>query len=183
MRYWQNYNASEGFFAFQDQPHTDDMLLALHHHIFYEFVPVAHMHEDQPQTYLLQQLTVGERYEIIITTDGGLRRYRIGDVIEVTSLDPVRVRVAGRTKSFLNMFGEELMVHTTDTAIQELCEQHNISVADYVVTAVRDDDGGYHHRYIDANVDHTDTILANTIASFLDASIVSHNSDYAAKRS
>jgi GH3 auxin-responsive promoter len=167
------------------------MLLATHHHIFYEFVPVACMHLDQPDTVLLRDLRVGECYEMVVTTDGGLWRYRIGDVVEITAVEPVHIRVAGRTKSFLNMFGEEVMVHTTDDAIQAVCTQRGIHISDYVVTAVRDGDGGYHHRYIDSNCILYDdeagdtkntTLTPESIAHILDVYIQTHNSDYAAKR-
>jgi hypothetical protein len=164
------------------------MLLATHHHVFYEFVPVAHMHEAQPMTILLDELVIGEKYELVITTDGGLWRYRIGDVVEITGLEPVHIRIAGRTKSFLNMFGEELMVHTTDEAIQAVCTQCGIQISDYVVTAIRNGDGGYHQWYIDGSVANSISggtahdVSVDHISQIVESYIQSHNSDYAAKR-
>lgn len=178
--YWQNYNASEWFFAIQDTPLVDDMLLATHHNVFYEFIAQEHIDDIDPPVLLLQDLEVGKSYEIIITTDGWLRRYRIGDMVQITGLDPVRVRVVGRTKSYLNTFGEELMSHTTDAAIQTICELHQVPVADYVATTVVGDNGWHHEWYIDFGVETSldTTIIVEQLEQYLQA----HNSDYKAKR-
>jgi GH3 auxin-responsive promoter len=156
------------------------MLLATHHHVLYEFIPFHCIDDTSPKVLLLQDLEVGKRYELIITTDGGLRRYRIGDVVEVTGVNPVRVRIAGRTKSFLNAFGEELMVHTTDAAIQYACEKCKLPLAEYVATAIVENEGGYHQWYIDfgKHISVDDSIFADALEEY----IQNHNSDYAAKR-
>ncbi len=101
-------------------------------------------------------------------------------MIQITGLDPVRVRVVGRTKSYLNAFGEELMSHTTDAAIQTICELHQVPVADYVATTVVGDNGGYHEWYIDFGVATSldTTIIIEQLEQYLQA----HNSDYKAKR-
>lgn len=180
VNYRQNYNASEWFFAVQDKLGVDDMLLATHHHIFYEFIPFEESANPNPPAYLLHDLKVGKRYELIITTDGGLRRYRLGDVVEITAINPVRIRVAGRTKSFLNAFGEEIMVHTTDDAIQFVCEKYKLPLAEYVVTPVMEEVGWYHHWYIDFGRDvDIDVVMLSDI---LDGFLQDHNSDYKAKR-
>ncbi len=178
--YWQNYNASEWFIAFQDKPYVEDMLLATHHHIFYEFIAQEHIDDIDPPIVLLQDLQIGKSYEIIITTDWWLRRYRIGDVVQITSIDPVRVRVVWRTKSYLNTFGEELMSHTTDAAIQTICELHHVPVANYVATTVVAEHGWYHERYIDFGVETAldKEVIINQLEQYLQA----HNSDYKAKR-
>lgn len=180
-RYRQNYNASEWFFAVQDRPWVDDMLLATHHHVFYEFIPFDEIHSDNPKVLLVQDVEKGKRYEMAITTDGGLRRYRIGDVVEVTNVNPVRIRVAWRTKSFLNAFGEEVMGHTTDAAIRFVCEQCNVQLADYVATPVVEDVGGYHEWFID--IGQNSAIDSEHFASLLDSYLQENNSDYKAKRS
>lgn len=187
--YRQNYNASEWFFAVQDKPHADDMLLATHHNIFYEFIPFDQIDSLDPTICLLHELEIGKRYEMIITTDGWLRRYRIWDVIEVTAIDPIRIRVAGRTKSYLNAFGEELMVHTTDSAIKYACEMCQLPLAEYVATPIVLDHGWYHQRYIDfgRNVDKDVVSLMqwewdHVFVDALEHYLQQHNSDYQAKR-
>lgn len=180
IKYRQTYNASEWFFAIQDKADRNDMLLATQHHVFYEFIPFDQIHLPHPHVLTLSQLEIGKRYELIITTDGGLRRYRIWDVIEVTWLDPVRIRIAWRTKSFLNAFGEELMVHTTDTAIQYACEQCNLPLAEYIATAVVENQWWYHQWYIDFGKEVT--VNQEWFTNALEEYIQSHNSDYAAKR-
>lgn len=185
VTYWQTYNASEWFFAIQDQKDVDDMLLATHHHIFYEFIAQEDIESSQPKALLLDELEVGKKYEIIITTDWGLRRYRIGDVIEVTWVHPVRICITWRTKSYLNTFGEELMSHTTDAAIQWLCDMYNLPLAEYVATTVVEEQGWYHQWFIDF-VDWDNTKFTpqdlQDMAQQLDTYIQNHNSDYRAKR-
>lgn len=181
--YWQNYNASEWFFAVQDIVWADDLLLATQHHIFYEFIPFEDITSENPRICLLEDLEVGKRYELIITTHGWLRRYRIWDVVEVTNLDPVRIRVAWRTKSFLNAFGEELMVHTTDAAIQFACDKCKLPLAEYVATAIVENQWWYHQRYIDFWRDSdVDDSMRNNFIDALDVYIQENNSDYKAKR-
>ncbi len=180
VTYWQNYNASEWFFAVQDKKNTDDMLLATLHHVFYEFIPFDQIHNPHPQVLILSQLEIGKRYELIITTDWWLRRYRIGDVVEITWLDPVRIRIAGRTKSFLNAFGEELMVHTTDAAIEFACKKCGLPLAEYVATAVVEDQWWYHQWFID--FENNISVDKSLFVAALEEYIQSHNSDYAAKR-
>lgn len=180
VTYRQNYNASEWFFAIQDKKGVDDMILATQHHVFYEFIPFDQIDNPKPQVLILSELEIGKRYEMIITTDWWLRRYRIGDVIEVTWLDPVRIRIAWRTKSFLNAFGEELMVHTTDAAIQFACEQCNLPLAEYIATAVVENQWWYHQRYVDfgKQTSFDEELFTNALEEYIQA----HNSDYAAKR-
>jgi GH3 auxin-responsive promoter len=180
VTYWQNYNASEWFFAIQDKKDVSDMLLATHHHVLYEFIPFHCIDAEIPAVLLLQDLEVGKRYELIITTDGGLRRYRIGDVVEVTGVNPVRVRIAWRTKSFLNAFGEELMVHTTDAAIQYACAKCKLPLAEYVATAIVESQWWYHQWYIDFGKEIV--IDQSMFVDALEEYIQQHNSDYAAKR-
>jgi GH3 auxin-responsive promoter len=181
VRYRQNYNASEWFFAFQDMYGVDDMLLATQHHVLYEFISLTDIKNLEPRALLCHQVLQGSVYELVITTDGWLWRYRTGDLVQITGINPIRVRVAGRTKSFLNMFGEEVMEHSTDEVIRALSVETWRQIADYVVTSVREKDGWYHHRYIDITGPEGDAD-ESFIATFLDRAIQAHNSDYAAKR-
>src|SRR3954451_18800325 len=117
VHYLEMYNASEGFFAAQDNPNEEGMLLYLQHGIFYEFMPVEEYGKSQPQTIGLQKVEVGKNYALVISTNSGLWRYLLGDTIQFTSLQPFRVKVTGRLKHFINAFGEELIVDNTDRAI------------------------------------------------------------------
>jgi hypothetical protein len=178
--YWQNYNASEWFFGIQDKVGVEDMLLATQHHVFYEFIPFEEIDQHASTPRLIADLEIWKCYEMIITTSWWLRRYRIGDVIEVTGLAPVRIRVSSRTKSFINAFGEELMVHTTDGAIEKACEVCWVPLAEYVATPIVLEQWWYHQRYVDFGKDvQVDSAL---FAETLEAYIQEHNSDYKAKR-
>ena len=110
FKYYEIFNASEGFFAIQDQNDTSDLLLMLDYGIFYEFIPQEEWGNEDPKTLPLWEVKLDTIYELVITTNGGLWRYRIGDTIRFTSLHPYRIRVSGRTKQHINVFGEELMV-------------------------------------------------------------------------
>ncbi|HAI84085.1 MAG TPA: hypothetical protein DCL43_10475, partial [Chitinophagaceae bacterium] len=112
VAFMEMYNASEGFFAAQESPETDGMLLFLQHGIFYEFMPLEEYGKPNPTTIGLKSVEIGKPYALVISTNGGLWRYLVGDTIEFVSLYPFRVKVVGRVKHFINAFGEELMVHT-----------------------------------------------------------------------
>jgi len=104
MFYVETYNASEGFFGIQDQPDSTDLLLMLDYGIYYEFVPMEHWDDEHPKTLCLDEVEVGKNYALIITSNSGLWRYKIGDTIKFPSLDPFRIRITGRTKHFINAF-------------------------------------------------------------------------------
>lgn len=180
MRYLELYNASEGFFAIQDdQSRPNEMLLMLDYGIFYEFIPRDDV-DAQPIT--IADVEVGVPYEMIITTNGGLWRYRIGDVVEFTSLKPYRVKIAGRTKHYINTFGEELMVGNAEVAMAEACEATGALVAEYTAGPqylAGSEAAGYHEWVVEFKREPDNQ---ETFVSVLDAALARVNSDYAAKR-
>src|ERR1700744_1583039 len=121
MHYWETYNASEGFFGIQDLEEHGDMLLMLDYGIFYEFLPLEHLHDEHPKTLTLDEVELNKNYALIISTNAGLWRYMIGDTIRFTSLSPYRIQITGRTKHFINAFGEELIIDNAERALEEAC--------------------------------------------------------------
>jgi hypothetical protein len=181
IHYLEMYNASEGFFAAQDNPNSDGMLLFTDHGIFMEFMPIEEYGKDDPQTIGLQEVEVGKNYALIISTNGGLWRYCIGDTVQFTSLYPFRIKVSGRIRHYINAFGEELIVDNTDKAISIACEQTGAIVNDYTAAPVyfADDENGAHQWLIEfekepPRLDH--------FTYELDLALKSLNSDYEAKR-
>src|SRR5690606_25356014 len=112
-----NYNASEGYFALQDQADSEDLLLMLDYGIYYEFLPLEHLHDEQPRTRGLHEVELNKHYAIVISTNAGLWRYMVGDTVKFVSLSPFRIQVTGRTKQYINTFGEEVIVDNTDHAL------------------------------------------------------------------
>ena len=133
IHYYEIYNASEGFFAIQDQNGSDDLLLMLDYGIFYEFIPVG---QNQECIVEIQDVKLFVEYELVITTNGGLWRYRIGDVVRFTSLSPYRIQITGRTKHFINAFGEEVVIENTDKAIEEASLKTGVKIVDYTVAPI-----------------------------------------------
>ena len=131
LHYLEVYNASEGFFAVQDQVDTNDMLLLLDHGIFYEFMPLEEMGQEHPETVGLEEVVLGKIYALIISTNAGLWRYQIGDTIKFTSLSPFRIKIVGRTKHFINAFGEELVVENAEIAVAKACQLTGATLSDY----------------------------------------------------
>ncbi len=179
--YLEMYNASEGFFAAQDKPGDEGMLLFLSHGIFYEFMPVEEYGKENPETIGLEKVEIGKQYAPVITTNGGLWRYLVGDTIAFTNTYPFRIKVSGRLKHFMNAFGEEVMVDNTDKAIAIACEKMNLVVNDYTAAPVyfSDAENGCHEWLIEfennpANIDE--------FAYELDCALKTINSDYEAKR-
>jgi hypothetical protein len=182
MQYWQIYNASEGFIAYQNRPFATDMLLACNHGIFYEFIPQGHYFDENPEVLSINQLEKGKQYALVISTNSGLWRYIIGDTIEVTSLIPVRIRVTGRIKSYINAFGEEVIVDNSDKAITKASVLTGAKVKDYTVAPRYFDDTGKasHEWLIEFEQEPADW---QTFVQLLDQSLREINSDYDAKRS
>lgn len=182
LRYVENYNASEGFFAAQDLREPGQMLLLLDRGVFYEFIPMGRWHLDQPPTLTAAQVQAGHTYELVITAPNGLSRYRIGDTVTVTSTNPLRIRIAGRTKHYINAFGEEVMVHNSDQAVRRACLKCHCSVMNYTVAPVfaNGTRKGRHQWLIEWN-----NAPANVaaFAAELDLCLQTENSDYQAKRS
>ena len=186
MNYMEVYNASEGFFALQDQKNSEDLLLLLDYGIYYEFVPMDEWDKENPKTVMLQDVKLNEKYAIIISTNSGLWRYNIGDVVKFTSLNPFRIRIAGRTKHFINAFGEEVVVENADIALAYACEKTNAKLKDYTAAPVyiKGEEGGNHkqggHEWIiEFDKEPNDK---NLFVESLDKKLREINSDYDAKR-
>ena len=181
INYMEIYNASEGFFAAQEKPDDEGMLLFTEHGIFYEFMPVEEYGKPNAKTVGLNQVEKDRNYALIISTTGGLWRYLVGDTVQFTSLNPYKLKVSGRIKHYMNAFGEEVIVDNTDKAIAIACEKTNAVVNDYTAAPVyfTDNSNGAHEWLIEfdkapVNLDEF------TIA--LDSALKSINSDYEAKR-
>jgi hypothetical protein len=181
IHYLEMYNASEGFFAAQDNPEEDGMLLFTNHGIFYEFMPVEEYGKKFPATVGLNKVETGRHYAPVISTNGGLWRYIIGDTIQFTSLKPYRIKVSGRLKHFINAFGEEVIVDNTDKAIAIACEKTGAAVNDYTAAPVyfSQHGNGAHEWLIEFEQEPSDLAL---FAYELDSALKNINSDYEAKR-
>ena len=179
--YLEMYNASEGFFAAQDDPTVEGMLLFLDHGIFYEFMPAEEYGKDIPRTIGLDKVELDKNYALVISTNGGLWRYLVGDTIKFTSLAPYRIVVTGRLKQFINAFGEEVMVDNTDKAIAAAAANTGLVVKDYTAAPIYfgDRNQGAHEWLIEFE-NMPDNLSAFTMA--LDENLKLVNSDYEAKR-
>jgi len=180
INYLEMYNASEGFFAGQDDIDKEGMLLMCDHGIFYEFMPTSEF-EGEQKTIQLGEVEIGKNYALVITTNGGLWRYLVGDTIQFTCLDPFRIKVSGRLKHYINAFGEEVIVDNTDKAIPIASEQTGSIVNDYTAAPVyfSDGDNGAHEWLIEFESQPADLQL---FTHELDSALKSINSDYEAKR-
>ncbi|WP_395049972.1 GH3 auxin-responsive promoter family protein [Flavobacterium sp.] len=181
FKYYEIYNASEGFFAIQDLNDSNDLLLMLDYGIFYEFIPMDTFGTPNQKTIRLSDVELFKNYAIVITTNSGLWRYLIGDTVRFTSLNPYKIRVTGRTKHHINVFGEELMVENTDQAIAKACQITRTEIVDYTVAPVfmKDKDKGAHEWMIEFKKIPEDV---TTFQKVLDETLQSLNSDYEAKR-
>lgn len=181
INYLEMYNASEGFFAAQDIPGTEGMLLFTDHGIFMEFMPVSEYGKKQPQTVSLQDVELGKNYALVISTNGGLWRYLVGDTVQFVSLKPYRIKVSGRLKHYINAFGEEVIVDNTDKAIALASEKTGAIVNDYTAAPVyfSDSANGAHEWLIEFEKLPENM---NVFTAELDAALKSINSDYEAKR-
>lgn len=179
--YLEMYNASEGFFAAQDKPDEEGMLLFVENGIFYEFMPISEYGKANPRTIGLNKVVLGENYALVISTNGGLWRYLIGDTIQFVSLNPFRIKVSGRLKQYINAFGEELIADNADKAIAIACEKTGLLVNDYTAAPIYfgDNNKGAHEWLIefDQHPESTDQF-----AYELDCALKLVNSDYEAKR-
>lgn len=181
FRYYEIYNASEGFFAIQDLNNSNELLLMLDYGIFYEFIPMETFGTQNQKAIPLHQVEVNKNYAVVITTNSGLWRYLIGDTVRFTSISPYRIVVSGRTKHHINVFGEELMVENTDKAIAKTCSELGCEVIDYTVAPIfmSEKEKGAHEWMIEFKVKPTNI---EAFASLLDANLQLVNSDYEAKR-
>ncbi|WP_019948729.1 GH3 auxin-responsive promoter family protein [Hymenobacter aerophilus] len=184
MHYLEVYNASEGYLAVQDEPGSEDLLLLLDHGIYYEFLPQDQWDEAEPQAIGLDEVELGRTYALLISTNAGLWRYKIGDTVRFTSLAPYRIRICGRTKHFLNAFGEEVVIEHADAAVAAACQATNTTVGDYTAAPIYFAEGagnsrGSHQWLIEftrppADPAHFTAVLDDTLRQL--------NSDYDAKR-
>ncbi|MFP9114098.1 GH3 auxin-responsive promoter family protein [Flavobacterium sp. RHBU_3] len=181
FKYYEIYNASEGFFAIQDSNYSNDLLLMLDYGIFYEFIPMDTFGTDRQRVIPLSEVEMNKNYAVVITTNAGLWRYMVGDTVRFTSLSPYRIRITGRTKHYINVFGEELMVENTDKALAKACEQTGAEVRDYTVAPIfmEGKEKGAHEWIIEFKAQPENT---EAFRNALDLALQSVNSDYEAKR-
>lgn len=181
MHYMETYNASEGFFGIQDDPSVSDMLLMLDYGIFFEFIPVDKMSSSDPSACSLDEVEKGLSYVLVISTNGGLWRYVMGDTIIFTDLHPYRLRISGRTTYFINAFGEELILDNAEKALQEACSATGAIILEYTAGPVYMGTAskGSHEWIIEFEREPVDIFL---FTRTLDETLKSLNSDYEAKR-
>ena len=177
LNYLETYNASEGFFAFQDKKNSDEMLLLLNHGIYYEFEDIA----NKNKILSLDKVEINKNYALIISTNSGLWRYKIGDTIVFSSLNPYRIRISGRTKQFINAFGEELIVENAENAISKACSLTGSKVFNFTAGPkyISGTSKGCHEWIIEFNQTPKNISYFNDV---LDKSLKNLNSDYEAKR-
>ena len=181
FRYYEIYNASEGFFAIQDQNNSSELLLMLDYGIFYEFIPMDTYGTKREKVIRLSDVELGKNYAVIITTNAGLWRYKIGDTVRFTSLNPYRIKVSGRTKHHINVFGEELIIENAEDALKEVCKKTDAEVVDYTAAPIfmKGKEKGAHEWIIEFKKQPENF---NDFKVLFDNSLKSLNSDYEAKR-
>lgn len=181
FKYYETYNASEGFFGIQDRNNSNEMLLMLDYGIFYEFIPMSDYNGENSVAIPLSEVKKGINYAVIITTNGGLWRYLIGDTVKFTSTDPYRIKITGRTKHHINVFGEELIIENAEKALKIASQKTNANIKDYTVGPVfmNDKKSGAHEWIIEfSNPPKNITYFTQ----LLDDALKTINSDYEAKR-
>lgn len=181
VNYLETYNASEGFFGIQDDLNRDDMLLMLDYGVFYEFMPMTEYGKENPITLSIGEVKKDENYALIISTNAGLWRYIVGDTIKFTSTKPYRFKITGRTKHFINAFGEELMIENADNAISKACKNLNANIVDYTAAPIyisETEKGG--HEWLIEFDKMPENLVEFTV--HLDNYLKENNSDYEAKR-
>ncbi|PRY15050.1 GH3 auxin-responsive promoter [Pontibacter ummariensis] len=182
MNYLEIYSASEGFFGIQDQRDTEDeMLLMLDYGVYYEFIPAGQFNEEQPKALTLDQVELGKNYALVISTNAGLWRYKLGDTVRFTSLSPYRIKISGRTKHFINAFGEEVIVENAEVAVTQACKETGAIIYNFTAAPVYMESGkrGGHEWLIEFekepdSLERFTQVLDNTLREI--------NSDYDAKR-
>ncbi len=182
MNYMDVYNASEGFFAVQYDLSRPDLLLMLDYGIFYEFIPLEEVGKDHPKTHVLDEVELNKQYAVVISTNSGLWRYQVGDTIIFTQKDPFLIKVTGRTKHFINAFGEELMVENAEAAITKACQVTGARITNYTAAPIyfEGNQRGGHEWLIEFEQTPDDQTRFEEV---LDQTLRDVNSDYDAKRS
>ena len=181
FRYYEIYNASEGFFAIQDRNANKELLLMLDYGIFYEFIPMDTYGSASERVIPLEQVQVAKNYAIVITTNAGLWRYKIGDTVRFTSISPFRIKVTGRTKHHINVFGEELIIENAETALKQASKHTQCEIVDYTAAPIfmEGREKGAHEWIIEFKTPPKDLSL---FTKSLDSALMDVNSDYQAKR-
>ncbi|SDR76086.1 GH3 auxin-responsive promoter family protein [Christiangramia echinicola] len=181
FRFYEIYNASEGFFACQDHNDTKDLLLMLDYGIFYEFIPMDEYGTNEEMAIPLNEVEIGKNYAVVITTNAGLWRYKIGDTIRFTNLNPYRIKVSGRTKHHINVFGEELIIENAESALKKVCLMTNCEIIDYTVAPIfmEGKEKGAHEWIVEFKTPPRDF---DNFTKQLDLALQEVNSDYEAKR-
>lgn len=182
MHYMETYNASEGFFGIQNDPDDCSMLLMLDYGVFYEFIPVEEVYSDHPTIVPLEGVEVGRNYAMVISNTCGLWRYEIGDTVQFTSLNPYKFIITGRTKYFINAFGEELIMDNAEKGLAYACRETGAEVSEYTAAPVyMDSNAKCRHQWLIEFSKRPDDIIR--FAELLDKRLQEVNSDYEAKRS
>jgi hypothetical protein len=181
FQYYEIYNASEGFFAIQDQNDSSELLLMLDYGIFYEFIPMEVYATSEEKAIPLSEVELNKNYAVIITTNAGLWRYKIGDTVRFTSLKPYRIKVSGRTKHHINVFGEELIIENAENALKKVCKQTKSEIVDFTAAPIfmKDKEKGAHEWLIEFK---TPPKSMAYFTELFDNTLKSLNSDYEAKR-
>ena len=181
FRYYEIYNASEGFFAIQDRNANKELLLMLDYGIFYEFIPMDTYGSASQKVIPLEEVQIAKNYAIVITTNAGLWRYKIGDTVRFTSISPFRIKVTGRTKHHINVFGEELIIENAETALKQASKHTQCEILDYTAAPIfmEGREKGAHEWIIEFKTPPKDLSL---FTKSLDSALMDLNSDYQAKR-
>ena len=181
FKYYEIYNASEGFFAIQDQNYSGDLLLMLDYGIFYEFIPMDTYGTKDEKVIPLSEVELNKNYAVIITTNAGLWRYKIGDTVRFVSISPYRIKVSGRTKHHINVFGEELIIENAEDALKKVCKRTQAEIKDYTAAPIfmEGKEKGAHEWLIEFKTPPKDI---NYFSELFDSALKSLNSDYEAKR-
>lgn len=181
MYYLETYNASEGFFGIQDQKDSNDLLLMLDYGVYYEFIPMEEVDKEYPNTVSLAEVELEKNYAMVISTNAGLWRYMIGDTIKFTSKYPYRLKITGRTKHFINAFGEEVIIDNAEKALSKACLETNALVKDYTACPIYfdKDEPGAHEWIIEFEKQPKEF---ERFIDILDNTLREVNSDYDAKR-
>lgn len=181
INYIETYNASEGFFGIQDSNHSNDLLLMLDYGIFYEFIPLQELNKDNPKTLTLEDVETDVNYAIVISTNAGLWRYIIGDTVKFTSRNPYKIIITGRTKSFINAFGEEVIIENAENALKTACEKTNATISEYTAAPVYlSGNASACHEWVIEFIHKPDNLDYFIVA--FDNALKALNSDYEAKR-
>ncbi len=181
MHYIETYNASEGYFGTQNDPNDPSMLLMIDYGVFYEFIPLEDVGMDNPRTYCLEEVELNKNYAMVISTSAGLWRYMIGDTVKFTSKNPYKFVITGRTKHFINAFGEELIVDNAERGLAKACAATGALISDYSAAPVfMDKDAKCRHQWLIEFAQMPDSM--EEFVKTLDATLKEVNSDYEAKR-